>query len=151
MPVDSGITGRSVQPRAAARLVPSPPRTTTTAHPASRMARTAATVSSSVKVRSRSSHDRSTSRMVSVARRTIRCGSWWTTNRLAPASRAPRTTRRTTLALSSTVTVPAAATARRTSVPERGLTTIPIGRLGDPSAMGRTVLFAAEGARRGGP
>ena len=149
VPVERGTTGRSGQARAAARFVPSPPITTTTAQSAARMAATAATVSSSVNVRSMSIHDNSTSRIVSVALRMMRCESWWTMKCRAPASRAPRTTRRTTLALSSTVTLPAAATDRRTSVPDRGLTTMPMGLDAIRSSTGGTVPVAAAGLRTG--
>ncbi|CAI8330225.1 MAG: Uncharacterised protein [Acidimicrobiales bacterium AG-410-I20] len=48
---------------------------------------------------------------------------------LAPASHAPRTTLLTMLTLSATVTLPAAAIALLTSVPDRGFTTSPIGEL----------------------
>ena len=136
--MDTGITGRSDHARAAALLVPSPPSTTTTAHPIDRIAATADTVSSSLKRIGSSTHTRSRPLIVSVARRTMSWGSRWTTNRFAPDSRAPNTTLRTALAFTSTVTVAAAATARRTSVPARGFTIRPIGATDAATAADRT-------------
>ncbi|CAB4903609.1 unannotated protein [freshwater metagenome] len=75
VPVDNGITGMSGQPFAAARLVPSPPSTITAAHPRSRMIAAARVVSPSVLSIGSPTLSIVTPRNVSVARRTIWCGS----------------------------------------------------------------------------
>ena len=125
VPVDSGMTGMSGQPSAAARLVPSPPSVTTTCAPASHSRRAVSVVSCSLCISLTSMVDTRSWLRVSVARRTRPCGSGSTCHSTSPTDAAPSMTRRMMLILSVSSDVPALATNRRMSCPECGLAISP--------------------------
>ena len=128
VPVEIGMTGADGHPSATARFVPSPPSTTTAAHPTSPIARAAAIVSRTSWCRgATSSSTRWSSSTGSAARRTMRGPSLRTTKRSAPHCAAPMSTRRTAVTLSLSVDVDAFATSRRMSLPEAGFAMRPIG------------------------
>ncbi len=149
VPVDRGSSGTSSQVAAAARTVPSPPRTTITPAPRARIATTSARVSSAVPVSASSSTNSRCGRRPALARRFASARttppatpmpSVETRARSTPAAPAAASSRTTMLVFSALGNTEACATRRRMSRPDIGLATIPTV---EPGTTGSSPLVTA--------
>ena len=149
VPVDRGSSGTSSQVAAAARTVPSPPRTTITPAPRARIATTSARVSSAVPVSASSSTNSRSGRRPALARRFASARttppatpmpSVETRARSTPAAPAAASSRTTMLVFSAFGNTEACATRRRMSRPDIGLATIPTV---EPGTTGSSPLVTA--------
>ena len=134
VPVDSGECDVAARRAAAARTVPSPPRSTITAAPRPRMAATSERVSAAVPTSASSSTNSSSGHRPSDARRLSRARatpaatpmpSVETSTRSTPTAPAAASSRSTMLVFSAFGNTDARATRRRMSRPDMGLATMP--------------------------
>jgi len=130
VPLDSGRMGTSPAPRAAARVVPSPPSTTRHPAPIVRISAAARTVSSAVPRTGMgriSATGGGSTRLASpcIARSANRYSSGIRSTRSIPSAARPTITRRMTLTLDWLSSVAPCAIRRRISLPAAGLAMIP--------------------------